>query len=159
MHPGGSSDKKGKSQIEKIVIEYHPEAADEFIEAAQFYESREKGQGDQMGRRKYVVKKFPYLLIYLDRSHPDQRQLKFLLIKKYLTSTTVGEFKQLFVFFIITYAHGNGFAAYGNDFSGYVNGFAAYGNDFAGYGNDFAHFGGYSMAAAIHLRVAGDCLW
>lgn len=87
MHPGGSSDKKGKSQIEKIVIEYHPEAADEFIEAAQFYESREKGlgeqfihsiesslnfikqnprigQGDQMGRRKYVVKKFPYLLIY-----------------------------------------------------------------------------------------------
>jgi hypothetical protein len=104
MHPGGSSDKKGKSQIEKIVIEYHPEAADEFIEAAQFYESREKGQGDQMGRRKYVVKKFPYLLIYLDRSHPDQRQLKFLLIKKYLTSTTVGEFKQLFVSFIITYA-------------------------------------------------------
>jgi plasmid stabilization system protein ParE len=93
MYPGGSSDKKGKSHIEKIVIEYHPEAADEFIEAAQFYESREKGLGkrfirsiesslnfikqtprigqdDPLGRRKYVVKKFPYLLIYSVRTCP-----------------------------------------------------------------------------------------
>lgn len=87
MYPGGRSNEESKGQPEYKKIVYHPQALDELIEAAQFYESRcdglgarfiesiEKGaefiQGnpllssaDELGRRKYIAKKFPYLLIY-----------------------------------------------------------------------------------------------
>ncbi len=69
------------------VIEYHPLAAEELIEVAQFYESRQGGLGERFlntvektvknlrtdplmwkadgsGRRKYRIWKFPYHLIY-----------------------------------------------------------------------------------------------
>lgn len=68
-------------------IHYHPDAFEEMVEAAIFYEEHQEGLGgrfldtiehsltkisnhptiwraDQRGRRKYRVKQFPYLLIY-----------------------------------------------------------------------------------------------
>ncbi|MFH1897701.1 MAG: type II toxin-antitoxin system RelE/ParE family toxin [Candidatus Desantisbacteria bacterium] len=69
------------------MLDYHPAAIDELIDGAQFYESQQDNLGykfldavdavletiqknpligspDIFGRRKYHVKKFPYLLIY-----------------------------------------------------------------------------------------------
>ena len=68
-------------------IHYHPEALKEMVEAAIFYEEHQEELGsrfldaiedsltkitihptiwraDQQGRRKYRIKRFPYLLIY-----------------------------------------------------------------------------------------------
>ena len=68
-------------------IRYHPEALKEMVEAAIFYEEHQEGLGsrfldiiedaftkiaahptiwlaDLQGRRKYRIKRFPYLLIY-----------------------------------------------------------------------------------------------
>lgn len=87
MHPSRRSDEEGESQSEQTFIDYHPQAVEELIEAAQFYESRQDGLGikflnavedvlssvrtnplmwkpDRLGRRKYRIWKFPYLLIY-----------------------------------------------------------------------------------------------
>lgn len=87
MYPSGRSNEESEGQPEYKKIVYHPQALDELIEAAQFYESRcdglgarfiesiEKGlefiqgnpllfRADKLGRRKYIIKKFPYLLIY-----------------------------------------------------------------------------------------------
>jgi toxin ParE1/3/4 len=87
MHPGGKSDERSENQSQQKTIVYHPQALEELIEAAQFYESRCEGLGDKFldsieaglnfiqenplvfpadkrGRRKYIIKKFPYLLIY-----------------------------------------------------------------------------------------------
>lgn len=87
MHPCKKSDQKSKSELEEKIVRYHPEAVDELIDAAQFYESRSSGLGnrfiksvddavrfiqrnpelfnaDGFGRRKYKIKKFPFLLIY-----------------------------------------------------------------------------------------------
>ncbi|MDI6795273.1 MAG: type II toxin-antitoxin system RelE/ParE family toxin, partial [bacterium] len=87
MCPSRRSDEEGQSQIEQIILDYHPDAIDELIDAAQFYESRQAALGyrfldavdaaletikknpliwraDELGRRKCRVKKFPYLLIY-----------------------------------------------------------------------------------------------
>lgn len=87
MCPSQRSDEEGQSQSEQIILDYHPDAIDELIEAAQFYESCQTNMGyrfldavdatletiqknplmwyaDELGRRKCCVKKFPYLLVY-----------------------------------------------------------------------------------------------
>ncbi|MEW6096011.1 MAG: type II toxin-antitoxin system RelE/ParE family toxin [bacterium] len=87
MCPSRRSDEESQSQLEQIILDYHPEAINELIDAAQFYESRQATlgyrfldavdsalesikknpsmwQADKLGRRKCRVKKFPYLLIY-----------------------------------------------------------------------------------------------
>ena len=45
MHSSRSGYAKGKSQFKKISIEYHPLAYEELIEAANYYESRQKDLG------------------------------------------------------------------------------------------------------------------
>lgn len=70
-----------------MTINYHPDAIDELINAAKFYESNQVNLGcrfldavdislatirknpllwpsDKLGRRKCIIRKFPYLLIY-----------------------------------------------------------------------------------------------
>jgi len=70
-----------------MILNYHPEASGELIEAAGFYERRENGLGyrfldavedsitrlkvesrlapsDERGRRKYLIHGFPYVVIY-----------------------------------------------------------------------------------------------
>jgi plasmid stabilization system protein ParE len=70
-----------------MILDYHPEASDELIEAAGFYERRENGLGyrfldaveasvarlnveprlapsDERGRRRYLIHGFPYVVIY-----------------------------------------------------------------------------------------------
>lgn len=92
MHSGQRSDRESENELEKKIVRYHPEALDELIEAARFYESKRSGLGerfitnvenavgfiqlnpllfreDELGRRKYQVKKFPYLLIYKVRNN------------------------------------------------------------------------------------------
>ncbi len=87
MYPIRRSDEEGQSQLEQIILEYHPDAIDELIDAAQFYEFRQAALGyrfldavdaaletikknplmwraDKLGKRKCLVKEFPYLLIY-----------------------------------------------------------------------------------------------
>ncbi len=87
MHPGGRGDDESKVQVEQRKVVYHPKAFEELIEAADYYEACSHGLGerfldnvenavnfirhsglvfspDKSGRRKYIVKKFPYLLIY-----------------------------------------------------------------------------------------------
>ncbi len=87
MCPSRRSDEKSQSQPEQIILDYHPAAIDELIDAVQFYESHQDNLGyrfldavdaaleiikkdplmwssDKLERRKYHVKKFPYLLIY-----------------------------------------------------------------------------------------------
>jgi len=81
------SDEEGESRSEQIILDYHPDAINELIDAAKFYELRQSNLGyrfldavdvaletiqknpfiasaDILGRRKYHVRKFPYLLIY-----------------------------------------------------------------------------------------------
>lgn len=87
MHPRRPGDRQGKRKYKKKIVRYHPDAVEELIEAAKYYESQCRGLGDRFiknvddasrfvqnhaellcpdkqGRRKYQVKKFPYLLIY-----------------------------------------------------------------------------------------------
>jgi plasmid stabilization system protein ParE len=70
-----------------LILDYHPEASRELIEAARFYEGRVPGLGyrfldaiddtlamlqrnpmlglsDEMGRMRWLVHQFPYLVIY-----------------------------------------------------------------------------------------------
>jgi len=70
-----------------MKVQFHPDSVLELIEAAHFYEERQEGLGDRLidavenaiafikqhptiwhpdekGRRKYRVKRFPYLIIY-----------------------------------------------------------------------------------------------
>ncbi|MCX7017092.1 MAG: type II toxin-antitoxin system RelE/ParE family toxin [Candidatus Sumerlaeota bacterium] len=70
-----------------MILDFHPEALEKLIEAARFYEAREAGTGerfldavdaaldtlqrnpllgrsDQQGRRRWLVRRFPYLIIY-----------------------------------------------------------------------------------------------
>ena len=70
-----------------MILDYHPQASDELIEAAGFYERGEKGLGyrfldavedsvarlnvqarlapsDERGRRRYLIHGFPYVVIY-----------------------------------------------------------------------------------------------
>ncbi len=87
MHSNGRGNDKSKGQSEEKPIVFHPGALDELIEAARYYEACSDGLGDrfldsvekglhviggnpqlfcadELGRRKYVIKKFPYLIIY-----------------------------------------------------------------------------------------------
>ncbi len=87
MHSSRRSHKTGKKQPPELLIQYHPDAVNEMTEAALFYEERQMGLGerlldaieeaieflrehptlwrhDERGRRKYRVKRFPYLIIY-----------------------------------------------------------------------------------------------
>jgi len=87
MHPGGRGNEESQSQAEQKKVIYHPQALEELIEAELYYESCSHGLGnrfldsvenaidfirqnplvfrpDELGRRKYIIKKFPYLLIY-----------------------------------------------------------------------------------------------
>jgi toxin ParE1/3/4 len=70
-----------------LKIDFHPKASDELIDAARFYERRETGLGnrfldavesslailkrnpeigfsDDIGRRRWLVHRFPYIIIY-----------------------------------------------------------------------------------------------
>ncbi len=70
-----------------MKVQFHPDATIELIEAAHFYEERQQGLGDRLldaveeaiafirrhptiwrpdeqGRRKYRVRRFPFLIIY-----------------------------------------------------------------------------------------------
>ncbi|MBI2437353.1 MAG: type II toxin-antitoxin system RelE/ParE family toxin [Lentisphaerae bacterium] len=70
-----------------MILDYHPKASGELIEAARFYEGRETGLGyrfldavedslaklmvgprlapsDERGRRRFLIHGFPYLIIY-----------------------------------------------------------------------------------------------
>ena len=86
--PGGRrGDEAGSREPAPLTLNYHPAASEELIEAAHFYEGREKGLGDRFldavnasletmrrnpmlgrsderGRRRWLVHRFPYLIIY-----------------------------------------------------------------------------------------------
>jgi toxin ParE1/3/4 len=70
-----------------MILDFHPAAAEELIAAARFYEQRRKGLGhafldsvdaalatlqrnpalgraDKRGRRRWLVRRFPFLIIY-----------------------------------------------------------------------------------------------
>jgi len=87
VHSSGRGNDESKSQPEEKPVVYHPEALNEIIDAARYYEARGEGLGDRFldsveeaieiirgiplvfcadesGRRKYLIKKFPYLIIY-----------------------------------------------------------------------------------------------
>ena len=87
MHSSGRGNAKSKIQPEEKPVVYHPEALNELIESAQYYESCSSGLGhrfldsvenalnvicgnpllfcaDEAGRRRCVIRKFPYLIIY-----------------------------------------------------------------------------------------------
>ncbi len=87
MHPGRDSNDESNEQPQKYQIIFHPQASNELIDASSFYESRQNGLGlrfldsinkglasirsdpliwkpDRLGRRKYIIWKFPYILIY-----------------------------------------------------------------------------------------------
>jgi plasmid stabilization system protein ParE len=84
---GGRSDEGSSGQTAALIIDYHPEAAAELVESARFYEDRAAGLGqrfldaveaslaklqynpalgsaDERGRRRWLVHRFPYLIIY-----------------------------------------------------------------------------------------------
>ena len=87
MPAGGPSDETRPREPESLILDYHPEASTELIEAARFYEGRGTGLGhrlleavdaslamlqrnpvagwsDECGRRRWFVRRFPYLIIY-----------------------------------------------------------------------------------------------
>jgi toxin ParE1/3/4 len=87
MHSSRQSNGESKNQIEPKRIVYHPQALDELIDAAEYYDLCSPGLGgrfvdgvesaadficknpyllapDKSGCRKYVMKKFPFLIIY-----------------------------------------------------------------------------------------------
>ncbi len=87
MHSGGRSDEKHKNHPGQKKVTYHPEAYEELKEAALYYDSCKPDLGtrfltridsavnfichnsqlfraDNLDRRRYIVKKFPFLLIY-----------------------------------------------------------------------------------------------
>ena len=87
MHSSRRRDEKSQSQPNQISVRYHPEATNELIEAAHFYNERQVGLGiqfldaieeaidfmsknpfassaDEKGRRKCRIKRYPYLIIY-----------------------------------------------------------------------------------------------
>lgn len=87
MPTGGPSDETRPRDPRTLILDYHPEASIELIEAARFYEGREDGLGhrfldavdaslvtlqsnpmlgcsDERGRRRWPVHRFPHLIIY-----------------------------------------------------------------------------------------------
>ncbi len=94
MHTSRICNEESEKNSGEMFIVYHPLAAEELIEAAQFYESCQNGLGirflnavdkalnsirinpliwkqDRLGRRKYRIWKFPYILIYKVRKSRD----------------------------------------------------------------------------------------
>ena len=87
MPVGGRSDEASPAEPGPLTVDYHPAASAELIEAARFYEARSDGLGhafldaveealtalrdnpmlgrpDACGRRKWLVRRFPYLIVY-----------------------------------------------------------------------------------------------
>lgn len=87
MHPGRRGNDESKGLYKEKHVVFHPEALNDLIDAAHYYEVCAKGLGDgfldsveralqviagkpllfsadELERRKYVLKKFPYLIIY-----------------------------------------------------------------------------------------------
>ena len=87
MHSSQRRHQTGKNEPRQLTIHYHPDAVTDMTEAALFYEDRQAGLGerllnaieeafevisthptlwraDERGRRKYRIKRFPYLMIY-----------------------------------------------------------------------------------------------
>lgn len=87
MPAGGASDEAGPRETAGLKLDYHPEASEELIEAARFYEGKGTrlgerfldaveaslamlqrnptlGWADEFGRRRWLVRRFPYLIIY-----------------------------------------------------------------------------------------------
>lgn len=87
MSPGGQSDEAGPGDLGALILDYHPAASAEMIAAARVYEERVTGLGhrfldavdaalatlrrsprlgrsDRRGRRRWLVRRFPYVIIY-----------------------------------------------------------------------------------------------
>ena len=87
MHSRQRRHQFGANEPRQLTIQFHPDAVTEMSEAALFYEERQPGLGerllhaieealdavkthpalcraDKRGRRKYRIRRFPYLLIY-----------------------------------------------------------------------------------------------
>lgn len=87
MPTSGPSDETSPREFGPLILDYHPEASLELIEAARFYEERGAGLGhrfldamdtsldmlrqspllgcsDECGRRKWLIRGFPYMIIY-----------------------------------------------------------------------------------------------
>ena len=87
MPTGGPSDETRPRETGPLILDYHPEASVELIEAVSFHEGRVAGLGhrfldaveaslatlqhnpmlgwsDERGRRRWLVRRFPYLIIY-----------------------------------------------------------------------------------------------
>ena len=87
MPAGRGSDETGPREPGRLTIDYHPAASAELIEAGRFYEERCVGLGrafldavdtalstlrrnpllgwsDARGRRRWLIQRFPYLIIY-----------------------------------------------------------------------------------------------
>ncbi len=87
MPAGRRSDEKSPREPGALTLDYHPAASTELIEAGLFYEGRSVGLGhafldavdaslamlqrnpmlgwsDAHGRRRWLVRRFPYLIIY-----------------------------------------------------------------------------------------------
>ncbi|MBN1102701.1 MAG: type II toxin-antitoxin system RelE/ParE family toxin [Deltaproteobacteria bacterium] len=86
MPAGRASDEPGPRETAGLKLDYHPEASEELIEAARFYEGKGTGLGekfldavqaslamlqrnptlgwaDESGRRRWLVRRFPYLIV------------------------------------------------------------------------------------------------
>lgn len=65
MFSGSRSNAKSKKQLKIKLVTFHPQALDEIIEIAQYYETCCVGLGekfiDQVERAAYVIQKNPYL--------------------------------------------------------------------------------------------------
>lgn len=87
MPAGGRGDETGPRGPRALTLDYHPAASAELIEAGRFYEARSVGLGhafldaveealatlqrnpllgrsDSLGRRRWLVRRFPYLIVY-----------------------------------------------------------------------------------------------
>lgn len=87
MSASRSSDETSSRESEALIVDYHPGASSELIEAAGFYENRSVGLGhvfldavesavailqdnpelgclDARGRRRWLIRRFPHLIIY-----------------------------------------------------------------------------------------------
>lgn len=87
MPVGRRGDETRPGEPRPLTVKYHPAAVEEWIEAARYYDSREAGLGDRFitavdaavatlqrmpflgsldahGRRRWLIGRFPYLVIY-----------------------------------------------------------------------------------------------
>ena len=87
MSTGRGSDEASPREPRPLILDYHPAASAELIEAGRFYEARCAGLGhvfldaveaslaalqlnsmlgwsDADGRRRWLIRRFPYLIVY-----------------------------------------------------------------------------------------------